>query len=314
MSRPLRIEYPGACSYVTARGNGGQPVFTCAEDGHRFLDLLGREVTQQRWRCHGWCLMENHYHLLIETPEPNLGCGMGRLNMAYSQWFGRRHGRPGHLFAGRYKAILFEKERWLLPLARHAVCNPLRLGLVRRAGQWRWSSHAAVTGEGPPWFVAADLLAALDVGAGDAAAAWDAYVAAGDDSASPWDSLRGGHYLGSEAFLAMLARRIRGRPLDQVARAAARPDRPTADSVLAAIAAVAGIPLDSVLDRRRAPEPYRAAAYLLRRACNLPLREAAALAGVTPARVSQIQRAVEDAGGLARLYPWAAPLERLLAG
>ena len=110
MSRPLRIEYPGACYHVTARGNGGQALFTDVDDAHMFLDLLGREIGQQGWLCHSYCLVENHYHLLIETPVPNLGRGMGRLNMRYSQWFGRGHKRQGHLFQGRYKAILLEKE------------------------------------------------------------------------------------------------------------------------------------------------------------------------------------------------------------
>ena len=164
MSRPLRIEFPGACYHVTARGNGGQQVFTGIEDGRMFLDLLGREIAQQRWLCHAYCLLENHYHLLIETPEANLGRGMGRLNMRYAQWFGRRHGRPGHLFQGRYKAILFEKQPHLLELSCHVVSNPVRARMVNRVDQWRWSSYRALaTGqEVPDWLTTADVLALLD--------------------------------------------------------------------------------------------------------------------------------------------------------
>ena len=97
MARPLRIEFPGAVTHVTARGNNRESIFTEDGDRERFLELLGREVEQQRWRCHAYCLMENHYHLLLETPEASLGRGMARLNRAYSQWFNRRHGLP-HVF------------------------------------------------------------------------------------------------------------------------------------------------------------------------------------------------------------------------
>ena len=315
MSRPLRVEYPGACYHVTTRGNGGQAIFTCAEDGARFLDLFGREAAQQRWLCHGWCLMETHYHLLVETPEANLGRGMGRLNMAYSQWFGRRHGRPGHLFGGRYKAILFEKALWLAPLARHVVLNPVRAGLVRRADQWHWSSHRALmTGEALEWFAADKFLAQFGATSVEARAAWNAYVADGVNAPAPWEELRGGHYLGGPDFLRATADRIRGRPLDQVSRREAAPDRPTPDDVLAAVASAAHLPLARTLDRKRAPEAWRVAVYLLRRACNLPLDETAAMAGVSPGRISQIQRAIEDAGGLARSFAWAQPLETLMRG
>ena len=239
MSRPLRIEFPGACYHVTARGNGGQPVFSGIEDGRAFLDLLGREIAQQRWLCHGYCLMENLYHLLIETPEGNLGRGMGRLNMRYSQWFGRRHGRPGHLFRGRYKAILFEKQTHLLELSRHVVANPVRARMVNRVDQWRWSSFRALaTGQDVPgWLTTADVLAPFDTDLERARAAWRDYVADQAGAASPWDRLRAGHYLGSERFLRGLRQHIDGRSLDQVPSAMADPARPTAEQILEAVIA-----------------------------------------------------------------------------
>ena len=312
MSRPLRIEYPGACYHVSAHGNGGQAIFTCAEDGAQFLALFGREAAQQRWICHGWCLMETHYQLLLETPEANLGRGIGRLAMAYSQWFGRRHGRPGHLFGSRYRTILFEKGPWLAPLARHMVLSPVRAGLVRRPDQWHWSSHRGLlTGEAPSWFAADAFLAAFGPTPAAARTGWRAYVADGADAPAPWEHERGNHYLGGPEFLRAVADRIRGRPLDQVSRNAAVPDRPTPEAVLAAVANAAQVPLALALDRKRAPEAWRAAVYLLRRACNLPLSRTAAMAGVSPARISQIQRSIEDAGGLGRAFRWAIPLEAL---
>ncbi|MGH7801397.1 MAG: transposase, partial [Thermodesulfobacteriota bacterium] len=106
MARPLRLEFPGALYHITSRGNARQEIFLSDDDRTSFLNLLGREVEQQRWRCHAYCLMSNHYHIMIETPEGNLVLGMRRLNGAYSQEFNRRHGRVGHLFQGRYKSII----------------------------------------------------------------------------------------------------------------------------------------------------------------------------------------------------------------
>ena len=146
MSRPLRIEYPGALYHITARGNAKQDIFFSDEDCHRFLELLGREIDQQRWLCHAYCLMGNHYHLLIETPEANLVKGMSRLNSVYTQYVNRRHERVGHLFQGRYKSIVVEKEGYLKELCRYIVLNPVRAGLVESPELWRWSSFRTTMG------------------------------------------------------------------------------------------------------------------------------------------------------------------------
>ena len=314
MSRPLRIEYPGACYHVTARGNGGQALFTDVEDAVRFLALLGREVAQQGWLCHGYCLVENHYHLLIETPEPNLGRGMGRLNMRYSQWFGRRHDRQGHLFQGRYKAILFEKDRHLLALARHVVSNPVRVQAVNRVEQWRWSSYGALaTGaDAPDWLTTDTVLSYCGAAGTEARAAWRDHFSGEPDATSPWEALRSGHYLGSEDFLRGLKDRIAGQSLDQVPSAMANPARPTADQILTAVARTIDRPVDAVLDRRAEPESFRAAIYLLRRAGNVPLRDVAAMGNVSQGRVSQIQREIEDSGGITQAFPWAEDLKKMV--
>lgn len=316
MSRPLRIEYPGALYHVTSRANPGRQVFTDAVDGAQYMALLEREVRQQRWLCHAYCLMPDHYHLVVETPEPNLGRGMARLNMSYSQWFNRYHGRPGHLFQGRYRAILLEKGEPLAAVCRHVVLNPVRARLVNHANQWRWSSYRATVQEtadaaDAEWLAPGWILDRMDDGNGDRRDAFRRYVEDGVGAASPWLDLHGGQYLGGRDFLADMARRVRGLPLAQVGRAAARPDRPTAAEIREAVADAADVPRHDVLDRTCAAEPYRVAAFLLRRACNLPLRQVAEMAGVSPGRISQIQRSIEDAGGLANAFPWAAQLERL---
>jgi REP element-mobilizing transposase RayT len=119
MARPLRIEFPGAVYHITSRGNAKQTIFLENQDRHKFLEVLSTVIERCSWLCHAYCLMKNHYHLMIETPEANLSRGMRQLNGVYTQLFNQRHKRVGHLFQGRYKAILVEKDTHLLSLCRY---------------------------------------------------------------------------------------------------------------------------------------------------------------------------------------------------
>ncbi len=131
MARPLRLSYPGALYHVTARGNARQAIYTDDADRQIFLSVLEDVVARYHWLCHAYCLMDNHYHLLLETPEENLSAGMRQVNGVYTQRFNRRHGRVGHVFQGLVKAILVEPDRYLLELCRYVVLNPMRAGIVR---------------------------------------------------------------------------------------------------------------------------------------------------------------------------------------
>ena len=148
MARPLRIEYPGALYHVTSRGNARAPIYKADADRETFLDVLERVTERFNWLCHAYCLMDNHYHLMIETPDGNLASGMRQLSGVYTQRFNRRHKRVGHVFQGRYKAILVDRDSYLLELCRYVVLNPVRAKMVRSARQWRWSSfRATASGE-----------------------------------------------------------------------------------------------------------------------------------------------------------------------
>ena len=151
MARPLRIEYPGAVYHITSRGNEKKPVYKDDQDRKNFLFILDKVNKRYHWVCHAYCLMDNHFHLLIETPDGNLSSGMRQLNGVYTQAFNKRHHRAGHLFQGRYKAILIQKDSHLLEVCRYVVQNPVRAGLVEYPAQWRWSSYGATVGrEKPP--------------------------------------------------------------------------------------------------------------------------------------------------------------------
>lgn len=147
MARPLRIEFPGACYFVTSRGNASERVFLDSDDGKLWMDTFESVCSRFGWICYAYCLMDNHYHIVVETTRSNLSAGMRQLNGVFTQAFNRRHKRGGHVFMGRFKAIIFQKEKYLKPLIKHVVSNPVRKGLITSPAQWKWSSCRASCGD-----------------------------------------------------------------------------------------------------------------------------------------------------------------------
>ncbi|SFJ04736.1 transposase [Nitrosomonas sp. Nm34] len=132
MARPLRIEAPGGLYHVTSRGDRREEIYLDDSDRAYWLVLFGQVCKRFNWICYAYCLMDNHYHIVVQTVEPNLSKGMRQLNGVYTQFFNRTHNRIGHVYQGRYKAILVEKESYLLELARYVVLNPVRAGMVKK--------------------------------------------------------------------------------------------------------------------------------------------------------------------------------------
>jgi REP element-mobilizing transposase RayT len=122
------------------------PIFEDNQDRRRFLSVLDEAVKRFNWLCHAYCLMDNHYHLLVETIDGNLSVGMRHVHGVYTQAYNRRHNRVGHLFQGRYKSILVERHNYLLELCRCVVLNPVRAGIVKHPGKYGWSSYKASVG------------------------------------------------------------------------------------------------------------------------------------------------------------------------
>ncbi len=149
MPRPHRLQVAGGIFHITSRGNRRQPIFVDDGDRMTFLFLLQNACERFGWRCHAYCLMGNHYHLLVETPNPDLSAGVQLLNGWYAQKFNRRHGYKGHLFEGRFHSVLVESQHHLLELTRYIVLNPVRAGLCRHAHEWAWSSYRAVLDASP---------------------------------------------------------------------------------------------------------------------------------------------------------------------
>jgi len=293
MARPLRLEYPGAVYHIAARGERREPIFENDADRLEFLSLFSKEVHQQGWIVYAFCLLDDHYQLLLETPEPNLVRGMRRLNGVYTQAFNRRHGRSGRVLEGRYKAILVEKGSYLLELCRYVVSSPVRAKLARSAERWRWSSYPATAGKMacPEWLAADEVLRSLARDRRQARRAYARFVADAMISPAPFAQIKRQILLGSEAFVARLQRQLAGgKPRTIMQKPAVR--RPTPAQIAREVADAHRISRTAVLDRKSG-EPFKHAVYLLRRKANLSLREVATLAGISIGRVSQIQTEIE---------------------
>jgi putative transposase len=186
MGRNPRAEFAGATYHLTVRGNNRRRIYLDDRDRELFLSLLRSTVIRCSWRCHTYCLMNNHYHAVVETPEPNLGAGMRRLNGVYARLFNQRQGRQNHLFGARYGAKVIESDEYFLEACRYVVLNPVRAELCEAVDEWPWSSYGAISGlERPPRWLEINFL--LNQFATDRTVAQDLYakfVAAGPARAS----------------------------------------------------------------------------------------------------------------------------------
>lgn len=202
MARPLRVHIPGALYHVMSRGNARQEIFLDSGDCERFLERLSATTVRFRVHCRAYCLMPNHFHLLLEPGALPLSRMMQQLNSSYSQSFNRRHERVGHVLQGRFKALLIDRDDYFRRVLRYIVLNPVRARLVRHPAEWPWSSYSATAGlVGPVQFLALDevwkAFESVDVGRAQALYAdfVDAGSAVGDAPAGPI-------VCGSDAFAA----------------------------------------------------------------------------------------------------------------
>jgi len=232
MARPLRIEFPGAVYHVTSRGDDREDIYCSDEDREVFLKVLSHVVERFGWACHAWCLMTNHYHLMIETTDGNLSRGMRQLNGVYTQRFNRLHGRAGHVFQGRYKAILVEKDAHLLELCRYIVRNPVAAGIVKQAEDWPWSSYKSTAGlASVPKFACIEWILEQF---GGSKARYQAYVNKAVEDDIPLHKARGSHVLGSDEFRKHIRQKISA--VSEVPRAQKNFARPDLEEIRASVA------------------------------------------------------------------------------
>jgi putative transposase len=203
MSRPIRLEFPDALYHITSRGDRREDIYNDDEDREAFLKIFSKVIEQNNWYCYSYCLMSNHYHLLVQTPDANLSKGMRQLNGIYTQYYNRRHGLTGHLFQGRYKSILVDQDAYLLELSRYIVLNPVKAGMVKSVEKWVWSSYRAMVGmtPSPEWLSSEFLLSQFSKQRKTAIKRYRQFVSEGLKNSSIWHQLSNQVYLGDKAFV-----------------------------------------------------------------------------------------------------------------
>lgn len=214
MARPLRIQYPGAFYHVTCRGNERRSIFVDDRDRSSFLDRLSLSLETFSGTLHSYVLMENHFHLILETPLANLSELMRHFNVAYTVWYNRRHNRPGHLYQGRYKAILIEADAYLMELSRYVHLNPVKVKSVVDMGgkekvkylmSYRWSSLKGFLDpkKREPFVSYGSVLDCFGGDNGRGRKAYRVFVQKGiaDETGDLWSQVKGQLILGRKGFV-----------------------------------------------------------------------------------------------------------------
>ncbi|MDW7711601.1 MAG: transposase [Deferrisomatales bacterium] len=290
MARPLRIEYPGAFYHVTSRGNERKEIFRSRRDRVKFLEYLESATVRYGFAVHAYCLMTNHYHLLVETPEGNLAQGMRHVNGAYTTYFNVKRQRSGHLLQGRYKAILVEKDEYAEELSRYIHLNPVRAGAARNPEGYPWSSYAAYVGlvPAPPWLRQELVLSAFGRAQASAQEKYREFVEAGvvRQLENPLERVVASTVLGGAGFVEWVRERfVAAKPADrEVPASRALGRRPSLEGIEKDVSGRLG-------DDHRAAR--RLALYVSHRYSGLPLREIGERFGVGASGVSQASRRVE---------------------
>jgi putative transposase len=211
MARPLRIEYPGAFYHITSRGNERKPVFKSKQDRMKFLDYLFSATERYGAQVHVYCLMDNHYHLLIETPLGNLSQIMHHINGAYTTYFNVKRGRSGHLFQGRYKSILVDMDEYAKELSRYIHLNPVRANMVSSPDDFQWSSYNQYIGNQKPekWLTCDFILGYFGKNKKFAQKQYQNFVTClvGQEYKSPLSEVTGSVLLGGQDFINFIKER-----------------------------------------------------------------------------------------------------------
>lgn len=285
MSRPLRIEIEGAFYHITARGNERRPIFLIERDFTRFLDRLEAIYERYGVMIHAYVLMSNHYHLLLETPSSGLTAALHDLNTAYTNYFNRRHDRVGHLFQGRYRSILVDKDNYLLELSRYIHLNPVRAGMVRQPERYRWSSYGSYlsSNSSPEWLQTGEVLGQMDKDLTKGRLKYRQFVeeGLGTEIDDPLKEVTGGIALGGETFWEGLRKRLEEMKAGTEIPALTELHRRTnIGRIVEKVASFYGTSKEWIMQRGYPPHPgCQVAIYLARKKTDLSLNEIAAFFG-----------------------------------
>jgi len=309
MARPLRLQYSGALYHITARGNERKNIYRTDEDRHVFLALLAQAIERYRLILHAYILMDNHYHLLLETTEANLSLAMRHLNGGYTTYFNRSHNRIGHLFQGRYKAILVEKESYLLELSRYIHLNPIRAKMKFKLDQYPWSSYQDYIGSRkvPAWLNREPVLKSMNERTYRAQSAYKNFVEEGirEGVERPWENLMAQVVLGGEAFVRSIQARLKGKKDREVPSLRQLAERPSWEAIARKVEEV-GAKWEALRTGRRSDPKRAVMIYLGRERGGMSLKDLGKRVGLKESSVSQ------TAGRVSRLRQENKEWERAL--
>lgn len=294
MARQLRVEYEGAFYHITSRGNQREQIFWDNRDRERFKEIIRRTKERYGYLLHAYVLMDNHYHLLMETPHANIKQIMQNINTSYTVYANKRHKRFGHLFQGRYKAFIVDKESYLMELSRYIHLNPVRAGIVKAAGEYKWSSYKEYMNGKQTITDTEDTLYLISSKRHEAIRKYEEFVYAGIAKESPLGKAVGG-VLGNESFTEKVFAHLKGLPdkteIPDIKKIESKHD---IEKVIKGIANYYGLKEEELYKRKKAAAYYRKLAiYLCKILSGKKNRDIGTAFGITVQAVTNAVRAVE---------------------
>ncbi len=292
MARPLRLEYENAVYHVTSRGNRREHIFLSARDRCVFLKKLDDTLEKFSFVCYAYCLMGNHYHLLLRTPRPNLARGMHYLNASYTNWFKVKHSLVGVVFQGRYKAILVDEDVYAKTLAAYIHLNPVRAGIVHDVSRYPWSSYLIITQSRPSRLRRLDPSFILNLFGDEpakATMAFDSFVRNNAAMENPFNDVKKGCVLGSKEFLEKITSRIEaGGRVREIPETKVSPfDGLKDDALLTKIASILETDKRRIFERHNNNLHRQLALYILKKHSPLKLIEIGNMFGMDYAAVHE---------------------------
>ncbi len=316
MGRALRIEYPGAFYHITSRGNRAQAIFVSEADRWRLISILQNAVLKFQIRIHGYVFMTNHYHLLLETPLGNLSRSMHFINVAYTNYFNTRHKKVGHVFQGRYKGILIEKEKYLIVVSRYIHLNPVRAGMVTEPQLYPWSSYRSFLNYDDTWVIRDTVLNQFSRDRDTAIMLYKDFVEGDNSAGNPFEETRAGTILGSDDFVDKAVASLEGKKIGPEVPSYSRLlQAPGLDYIFAEVAKYYGVDTADLRKRSRNNTPKKMALYLGYTYTDCNLHDLGdALGGMTYASCGKaIQRFQQEMDSDRRLVREVEELARIMS-
>ena len=290
MVRPLRIAFEDAVYHITCRGNRRDRIFTCDRDIQVFIEKMDEVFTRFSFNCYAYCLMDNHYHLMVQTPLANISTGLHDLNCSYGNWFRAKYGLVGPLFQGRFKSIVVDADAYAMQLVAYIHLNPVRAGIADHPDDYFWSSHRDYTGSRDPMLSTLDIpfiLGQLSMSPTIALLKYRRYLEDNMDMPDPRNNAYRGIALGTGPFIDMIETRIQVGGKKREIPLTRKVSWITPSIIVEAVATGAGEKKKHVLARTRGNSLRKLAIYLSRKLTPLSLREIGEYFDMDYAAVSQ---------------------------